>query len=498
MKRTAALFFRKSNPLMKQLTRESLNPNLLRAEYAVRGSILLKANEYKEIIAKAAAEKKPNPLPFNDIVFCNIGNPQSLGQKPITFNRNVLSLVLSTHVLDHPDISKVFPADAIARAKLISKSVPGNTGAYSHSKGLESVRRNIAQFIERRDGFPSDPEMIFITDGASPAVQMILRTIIRSNTDGIMIPIPQYPLYSASIELFGGSQVHYLLDESKGWGLDTAELKRSLSEANKNGINVRALCIINPGNPTGQVMEKANMEQIIQFCAENNLILLADEVYQENIYQNKKPFHSFKKVLCESKYKNDVELVSFHSVSKGFLGECGRRGGYMELFNIDQQVVDELYKLASINLCPNVDGQLMVDLMVNPPKPGDASYEQYVSERDAIIQSLKRRAQTLVKKLNELEGVTCNEAEGAMYAFPMITLPPKAIAEAQKQGIQPDLFYAMKLLEATGVCVVPGSGFGQKQGTYHFRTTFLPPEDQINSVVERMGAFHAKFMKEYK
>ncbi len=157
-----------------------------------------------------------------------------------------------------------------------------------------------------------------------------------------------------------------------------------------------------------------------------------------------------------------------------------------------------MYKTASVNLCPNVDGQVMVDLMVNPPREGDESYEQYTSERDAILSSLKRRAVALVAKLNTLEGVSCQLAEGAMYAFPRITIPEKAVKEAQSLGIAPDMLYVLQLLEQTGVCVVPGSGFGQKDGTYHFRTTFLPPEDKMDAVCERIEKFHNAFLNKYK
>jgi alanine transaminase len=180
------------------------------------------------------------------------------------------------------------------------------------------------------------------------------------------------------------------------------------------------------------------------------------------------------------------------------LGECGRRGGYFQLSPaVDNGTRDQLYKLASVNLCPNVDGQIMIDLMVNPPQQGDASYELYISERGAILHSLKRRAEKLVNMLNSLEGVTCQKAEGAMYAFPSITVPPLAVLEAKKRNIAPDMLYAFELLESAGVCVVAGSGFGQKDGSYHFRTTFLPSEEKLDAVVERVKLFHTAFTLKY-
>ena len=133
-------------------------------------------------------------------------------------------------------------------------------------------------------------------------------------------------------------------------------------------------------------------------------------------------------------------------------------------------------------------------LVMQPPVPGDESYALYQKERDDILASLKRRAATLVDGLNALEGVTCNPAQGAMYAFPRITLPAKHVEEAARAGMAPDALYCMKLLEATGIVVVPGSGFGQAKDTWHFRTTFLPAEADIADVVAKITEFHGKFM----
>jgi len=238
---------------------------------------------------------------------------------------------------------------------------------------------------------------------------------------------------------------------------------------------------------------------VIAFCHDNRLVLLADEVYQANIY-GETPFISAKKCLHEmgAQYATTTELVSFHSTSKGFMGECGFRGGYMEVENIDPFVKEQLYKLASISLCSNLPGQLMTAILARPPVVGEPSYALYTQERDAVLSSLGRRAKKVAAALNGLEGVTCNDAEGAMYLFPSITLPPAAVAKAAELKMQPDEYYAVQLLEATGLCVVPGSGFGQKDGTWHLRTTFLPPEDKIEAVAAKMAVFHKQFMLNHK
>ena len=157
----------------------------------------------------------------------------------------------------------------------------------------------------------------------------------------------------------------------------------------------------------------------------------------------------------------------------------------------------EIYKLASISLCSNTIGQICTGLMVQPPKQGEESYEIYIKEKNAIMESLKRRAVRLSAALNELNGVSCNTIDGAMYAFPTITLPTKAVAVASSNGIAPDEMYCMELLEATGIVVVPGSGFKQVEGTFHFRTTILPDEEQIEIVISKLKEFHTNFLKKY-
>jgi alanine transaminase len=185
--------------------------------------------------------------------------------------------------------------------------------------------------------------------------------------------------------------------------------------------------VINPGNPTSHVLDENNMREIVHFCRKENICLLADEVYQENIWAAKAKFVSFRQVAYDmdvlSDPENGLQMISFHSVSKGFLGECGLRGGYFELLNIPTAVRQELYKLCSISLCSNTIGQIATGLMVAPPRPGEPSFDTYKEERDAILSSLRRRAQVLSASLNQLEGVSCNSVDGALYAFPTITLP---------------------------------------------------------------------------
>jgi len=445
---------------------ENLGKGVLETQYAVRGPIVARAAE----LERAGRE----------IIYCNIGNPQALEQKPLTFVRQVLALTQYPELIQ--SAANLFPADVLETARQLLAGTRHGLGAYSESKGVRFVREAVARFIARRDGIDADPEAIYLTDGASKGVQAALRILIGRPTDGIMIPIPQYPLYSATIVLYEGSQVNFYMDEHNDWLLNQSMLESSLQEAEARGVKVRAICVINPGNPTGSVMDWDNIAMVIRFAKKHGLAILADEVYQENVYQPGLRFVSFAKVMADLGEK-EVSLFSFHSCSKGFTGECGQRGGYMEIRNIPAEVVAQILKLQSVNLCSNLAGQMVTYCMVNPPQPGQPSYDLFAKERDGILDELKQRAIILAEGLNKIPGVQCNKVAGAMYCFPRITLPAN----------RTDNEYCMALLEATGICVVPGTGFGQTPGTAHFRTTILPPTYKMKQVVEKLAAFHAAY-----
>lgn len=474
----------------KVLHPDLINANMKAAQYAVRGELYLKGEELR----KAGRE----------ILYTNVGNPHSVGGKPITFTRQVLALLAAPFLMEGGNLAEaaaLFPADAIARARQLLSYFPGGIGAYSDSRGAPGIRAEVAEFITKRDGgVPSSPDEIFLTEGASPSVKYILNALLRDARDGILTPIPQYPLYSACIKQYGGQLVPYELDEARGWGMDVADLKSRAAAARASGVAVRALVFINPGNPTGQCLSEENLRDIVRFAHEEKVVLMADEVYQENTYLSSRPFVSAKKVLKSmgEPYASSVELVSFHTVSKGATGECGLRGGYMETVNILPETIAEIYKISSINLCPNTMGQAAVALMVTPPPEGGESRELYLKERSGIIAQLSERAKVVADAFNACEGVTCNPTEGAMYSFPQIHLPQKALAAAKAAGKSPDTWYCLKLVEETGILTVPGSGFGQHEGTFHLRTTILPSDDRIKKMVADFGAFHKKFMDEYR
>eukprot|EP00066_Takifugu_rubripes_P016853 XP_011606119.1 PREDICTED: alanine aminotransferase 1 [Takifugu rubripes] len=422
----------------KVLTLDNMNPNVKRVEYAVRGPIVLRAMQLEKELKEGA--KKP----FNEVIRANIGDAQAMGQKPITFFRQVMALCSYPELLEDDK----FPDDAKQRARRILKACGGSSiGAYSASQGIECIRQDVSRYIEKRDGFASNPDNIYLSTGASDAIVTILKLLVAgegSNRTGVLISIPQYPLYSATLADLGAVQVNYYLNEDSCWSLDIPELKRAVTEARQH-CNPRVLCIINPGNPTGQVQSKECIKNVIRFAKEEHLFLMADEVYQDNVYRDNE----------------------FHS------------------------------KLVSVRLCAPVPGQALLDLVVNPPQPDEPSHATFMKERTTVLANLAEKAKLTEEIFNTVPGIKCNPVQGAMYTFPQIKLPQKAINKAKEAGQEPDMYYCMRLLEEEGICLVPGSGFGQRKGTFHFRMTILPPTEKLKIVLKKISDFHVRFTKEF-
>ncbi|KPA75735.1 putative mitochondrial alanine aminotransferase (ALAT) [Leptomonas pyrrhocoris] len=481
-----------------------VNPHVVRAEYAVRGLIPARADEIKKEIAEGKGAH-----PFTSLVYCNIGNPQSLDQKPLTFNRQVMALFDAPFLLEDEALVARFPADAVARAKEYVDRVGNVTGAYTDSFGYDFAREAVAACINERDHHvqpEATMEEICMTDGASGGITMAMELVLGGLEDAVMIPIPQYPFYTAQIALLGAKTAPYYLHEADRWAMQADDLAAAYNKCmEEKKATPRLLVCINPGNPTGGVLDRKVMEDVVRFCYDYNVLLLADEVYQENIYAADRKFVSFREVVLSmpAPYSTGTMLVSLHSTSKGMIGECGRRGGFLNYTNLPAFSREMLSKLASLALCANVNGQVMTALMSTPPQKGDASYESYWAEYNGIFSSLKERAALLARELNTIRGMSCQLVDGAMYAFPQITLPARYAeyneAQNKKEGrkLALDARWSLELLEATGIVVVPGSGFGQEPNTLHFRTTILPPTAQMERMVAAIRDFQEKVYKDY-
>jgi alanine transaminase len=479
------------NNVKHTISLDNMNPNVKGMEYAVRGPLVIRATQIEREIREGKSDK-----PYKQVIRANIGDCHAMGQKPITWIRQVLACVSDPSLIE----TSSYPSDVKQRAKELLKATGAgeSAGCYSDSAGVELVRRHCADYITERDGHPSSWEDIVCTTGASEAVRAVLALINSGVKDGIpsgvMIPIPQYPLYTATLAEYGMHPISYYLDEDNEWSLSIKELQRSL-EQNKSKCRPKALVVINPGNPTGSVLSKTNIQEIIKFAKTNGLMIIADEVYQHNIYAEGAQFHSFKKIMTEMGDK--LELASLMSASKGYMGECGLRGGYAEIINLRPDVKAMFLKMLSARLCSSVLGQMALDCIVSPPKPGSPSYDLHEKEKKEVLDSLLSRAKLAAKTFNSIPGMKSNTVAGAMYAFPQITLPDKAIAAAKEKGQAPDFFYAWELLETRGICIVPGSGFGQIPGTWHFRTTILPQPEKLSKMMDELKDFHVEFTRKY-
>ncbi|KAG5219664.1 pyridoxal phosphate-dependent transferase [Salix suchowensis] len=421
--------------IMRPLTADALNPAVLNVQYAVRGELAIRAEELR-----AQLKEDNHGLPLTEQVAA---------------------------LMEWPALAEIapdaFPKDVIARAKELQEEI-GSIGAYSHSQGVPFIRQNVAKFIEARR-VPLRPQPHFphrrcFSRSLAPDLHANLRTQQLRCPD----PHTQYPLYTATLAQFSGVPLPYHLDEAADWATSVHDIEAAIEKAHREGVTAKSLVIINPGNPTGALLDENTQIELVKLCEKYSLVLLADEVYQINLHKpTTHPFTSFKKIV--SQIQSPVPLVSFHSISKGVSGECGRRGGYFECTNFPVDILALIYKMVSVGLCPPLSGQIGVDSMVRPPQPGDDSYELWKKETDEIHAALAHRTGTMSQRLNALPGVSCVDSPGALYLYPQIRLSDKAIEAAREARKEPDAFYALQLLHDTGSASSPGAGLVRRRAS---------------------------------
>ncbi|XP_039609747.1 alanine aminotransferase 2-like isoform X2 [Polypterus senegalus] len=383
-----------------------------------------------EIERKIKEGQQPN---FKEVVNISYGDFHAMGIKYITFVRQILAASAYPELLK----SGQLPVDIEQRIVQFFKDWGKQSiGSYSEDYGIGFVRRNVARFIKKRDGgIACDPENIYITNGATNGLQLILRLFDYEegpSQTGVLVPVPSYTRFRIMVDVAGGVNVPYYLNEERSWALDMTELKRAVKCAREH-CSPKILYFINPGNPTGQVMSRRIMEDIIKFAAEEKLLLVADEVYQDQVFGDNCSFLSFKKVLfeMESVYRDNVELVSVNSVSKAYLGECGFRCGYMETVNIDPEATTQLRRLMTSSCHPSIIGQIVLDILMKPPQPGEPSYENFNKEKTFIMNTLARNSKLAVQTINALPGLRCNPIQASMFCYTRIELPSKALGQCK-------------------------------------------------------------------
>ncbi|MDG1027144.1 MAG: pyridoxal phosphate-dependent aminotransferase [Gammaproteobacteria bacterium] len=336
---------------------------------------------------------------------------------------------------------------------------------YSDSKGLFSARKAIMQECQRLNIPNTDIDDIYLGNGVSELITMAMQALLNDG-DEVLVPAPDYPLWTAAVSLSGGTAVHYLCDEQADWFPDIADIESKINS------NTRALVIINPNNPTGSVYSKEILLQLIDLCRKHELILFADEIYSKIVYDD--AVHIPAASLCD-----DVFIVSFNGLSKSYR-LAGFRSGWMILSGPKSEAksyIEGLEILTNMRLCANVPAQFAVQTALGG----------YQSINELILPGgrLKQQRDTAWELLMQIPGVSCVKPRGAIYMFPK--LDPEVFK------IDDDVALILDILEQEQILLVQGSAFNIED-TQHLRLVFLPRVDELIPAVAGI----ARVLEQYR
>jgi len=335
-----------------------------------------------------------------------------------------------------------------------------DTAGYTDSKGLTVAREAIQSYSREKGIAGVTIEDIWLGNGASELIVMSMNALLDPG-DEVLIPSPDYPLYTGAVALSGGTPVHYRCDEASGWQPDLADIRRKVTARTKG------IVIINPNNPTGAVYPRDILLQVVQVAREHELVVFADEVYDQILYDGET--HTAIASLAE-----DVLFLTFNSLSKNYRA-CGYRAGWMVLSGPKASAggyIDGLNVLASMRLCANSPGQLSIR----------SALADRVSMAELVAPGgrLRRQRDLVYDMLTAIPGVTAVKPKGALYIFPRL--------DPRRYPIQDDQRFILQLLESERVLLVQGSGFNWPSPD-HFRMVFLPEEDELREAVTRLARF---------
>tara|TARA_B110000091_G_scaffold148061_1_gene157726 strand:+ start:350 stop:1564 length:1215 start_codon:yes stop_codon:yes gene_type:complete len=335
-----------------------------------------------------------------------------------------------------------------------------NAQGYCDSKGLFAARKAVMHECQRKHVKDVTIDDIYIGNGVSELIVMAMQGLLNDG-DEMLIPAPDYPLWTASTSLSGGTPVHYRCDEANGWQPDLDDMAAKITQ------RTRGIVVINPNNPTGAVYSKATLEAIIDLARKHSLIIFADEIYDKILYDGAKftPMASL---------ASDVLFLTFNGLSKTYR-VAGFRSGWMVISGSKHKAKDYvqgLDMLASMRLCSNVPSQFAIQTALG-------GY-QSIKELTCDGGRLKRQRDLAWQMLDALPGVSCHKPEGALYLFPRL--------DPDIYHIENDEQFAFDLLSQQKVLVVQGSGFNLAD-SQHFRIVFLPYEEQLIEAVGRIATF---------
>ena len=342
-------------------------------------------------------------------------------------------------------------------------NIPQSQG-YSDSQGLYSARKAVMQYCQQIGIDDVDIDDIFIGNGVSELVVMALQGLIN-NDDEVLIPAPDFPLWSAATNLCGGKAVHYLCDEQNDWQPDLVDMRSKITPRTK------AMVIINPNNPTGAVYSQPMLEQMIEIAREFDLVVLADEIYDKILYDDAQ-------YTAVASLAQDLLFLTLSGLSKSYR-VAGFRTGWLIVSGAKERAADYiegLEILASMRLCSNVPTQHAIQTALGG----------YQSIQELIVPGgrLYEQRQLAWDMLNNIDGISCVKPKGALYLFPKI--------DVQKFNITDDERFVLDLLSKEKVLVVQGSGFSWPQPD-HFRIVFLPREQDLSESIMRIERFLSSY-----
>ncbi len=343
-----------------------------------------------------------------------------------------------------------------------------NASGYSDSKGLFAARKAIMHYTQEKNIPGVGMDDIYIGNGVSELIVMAMQALLN-NGDEVLLPAPDYPLWTAAVSLAGGTPRHYICDEQSDWLPDLDDIKGKIN------ANTRALVLINPNNPTGALYPVAFLKEVVELARQHQLIVYADEIYDKVVYDGNE--HVSIASLAE-----DVLFITFNGLSKNYRA-AGYRAGWMVVSGEKrhaQDYIEGLNMLSSMRLCANVPAQYAIQTALGG----------YQSIKDLVAPNgrLTKQRDLAWSMLNDIPGVSCVKPKAAMYLFPRLDPHMYPIADDQQ--------FILELLEAEKVLLVQGSGFNWPH-TDHFRVVFLPNVDDLSEAISRIGRFLEHYRKRH-
>lgn len=337
---------------------------------------------------------------------------------------------------------------------------------YSDSRGIYSARTAVVQYYQTKGIMDLDTDQVFLGNGVSEMITLSLQAFCDPG-DEILIPAPDYPLWTASVALSGGTPVHYRCAEEDGWNPDLEDLRSKITP------NTKGIVVINPNNPTGAVYSRETLQAIVDLAREHELILFSDEIYEKITYDGAEMVHT------ASLADDDVLCLTFSGLSKAYR-VAGYRAGWLAITGPLRKAasyLEGIKLLANMRMCANVPSQHAIQTALGG----------YQSINDLILPGgrLKEQRDLAYRKLNAIEGVSCQQAQGAMYLFPKL--------DVEKFGITDDEKFALDLLKDQKILVSHGRAFNW-EAPDHFRLVTLPDVKTLDTALDRL----AEFLEDYR